>query len=178
MRQDAIKRIRDMHTHSQAAFEKNLSEGASHNAPENKTSAEKQNTGSTGNSRAQNNSQNSRGNQNTFPNQQNRQNSAAQAQQSRSPSMGNPFAQLFGSNMGGFNRYKQQNNQKSPPPSHNSPPPKKDEDLVSDIKEKLSLMLKDFKIDDEKIILGLLIYVLYKNKADFKLLVALAYLII
>lgn len=42
----------------------------------------------------------------------------------------------------------------------------------------LAALLHDFKLDEEKIILGILIYILAKNGADLKLVLALAYLII
>lgn len=42
----------------------------------------------------------------------------------------------------------------------------------------LNSLLNEFKPDEEKIILGILIYILAKNGADIKLILALAYLII
>ncbi len=42
----------------------------------------------------------------------------------------------------------------------------------------LNSLLNEFKPDEEKIILGILIYILAKNGADLKLILALAYLII
>ncbi len=197
MRQEAIKRIREMHKHSQQSVSDN-GESANHNAFTNSTSTENKHNSSTENMnqtsfrnnrqnmnnqnfRQNNNSQSTNKSQNA--NQSNQRGGNQQQFQNNRSSGGNPFAQLFGSNLGGFNKYKQNNpqaNQPQKPPQAQMPPepPKQGDDLVSDIKDKLSGMLKDFNIDDEKIILGLLIYVLYKNKADLKLLIALAYLII
>lgn len=42
----------------------------------------------------------------------------------------------------------------------------------------LGSILQDFKLDEEKIILGILIYILAKNGADLKLILALGYLIL
>lgn len=79
----------------------------------------------------------------------------------------NPFAQLFGSNLGGFNRFKNSSNDN-----------KKSDNIVTDISGGIGKFLKDFQIDEEKLLILLLIYVLYKNGADIKLLLALGYLII
>ncbi len=77
-----------------------------------------------------------------------------------------PFAQLFGSNLGAFNKFKtffsKDNAQDSSKP----------------LQGFFDGLLKDFNIDEEKIILGVLIYLLYKNGSDVKLLLALGYLLI
>ena len=39
-------------------------------------------------------------------------------------------------------------------------------------------ILKDFNIDNEKILIGILAYLLYKNNADLKLIIALGYLLL
>lgn len=88
-------------------------------------------------------------------------------------SMGNPFSQLFGSNLGAFSKFK--NMFKSPGlPSSDSKDCKDDKPLSG----LLNGVLKDFDIDEEKIILGILIYLLYKNGSDAKLLLALGYLML
>lgn len=79
----------------------------------------------------------------------------------------NPFAQLFGSNLGGFNRFK-----------NSSGDNKKSENTFTDISGSIGKLLKNFQIDEEKLLILILIYVLYKNGADIKLLLALGYLII
>ncbi len=40
------------------------------------------------------------------------------------------------------------------------------------------LLGSDFKIDEEKALIGMLIYILYKNGADVKLMLALGYLLL
>lgn len=42
----------------------------------------------------------------------------------------------------------------------------------------LSSLLGDSKIDEEKALIGMLIYILYKNGADVKLMLALGYLLL
>lgn len=79
----------------------------------------------------------------------------------------NPFAQLFGSNLGGFNRFK-----------NSSCDNKKSDNTFTDISGSIGKLLKNFQIDEEKLLILILIYVLYKNGADIKLLIALGYLII
>ncbi len=79
----------------------------------------------------------------------------------------NPFAQLFGSNLGGFNRFKNFSNDN-----------KKSEHAFTDVSGSVGKLLKNFQIDEEKLLILILIYVLYKNGADIKLLLALGYLII
>ena len=56
--------------------------------------------------------------------------------------------------------------QPQPPPSHNHP-----QDIIKSL-------LGDVKIDSEKALILMMLYVLYKNKADMKLLLALGYLLI
>lgn len=56
--------------------------------------------------------------------------------------------------------------QPSPPPSKSSP-----QDIIKSI-------LGDVKIDSEKALILMMLYVLYKNKTDMKLLLALGYLLI
>lgn len=104
----------------------------------------------------------------TQPNQHNQQNHQNQQRQCR-PNMSNPFAQLFGSNLGGFNRYKNCCEPKKPMPEK---PPEHHEN------EQSHMNPLDFRIDEEKAILLMLIYLLYKNGADIKLIIALAYLLI
>lgn len=66
-----------------------------------------------------------------------------------------------------------------PQPHHNEPPHKKtttapvDNGFVSSLSK-----LVDFKIDEEKALIGLIIYILAKNKADPKLLIGLGYLLL
>lgn len=62
------------------------------------------------------------------------------------------------------------------PPSSPSVPPDKGES--DDKKDSLLSLFKDIHIDEEKALIGLLIYILYKNGADTKLLLALGYLIL
>lgn len=66
----------------------------------------------------------------------------------------------------------------SPPPQRQRPlsaPPQRQPSLTPDIFKNL---LGDMKIDSEKALILLMLYVLYKNKADMKLLLALGYLLI
>lgn len=88
--------------------------------------------------------------------------------------MGNPFSQLFGSNLGAFSKFK---NMFKPTtsPQPDSEKSNKDENPLDGL---LNGVLKDFDIDEEKIILGILIYLLYKNGSDAKLLLALGYLLL
>lgn len=57
-----------------------------------------------------------------------------------------------------------------PPPEPKAEPQRKEGSLTA--------LLKDINIDEEKALIGLLIYILYKNGADTKLLLALGYLIL
>jgi len=79
-----------------------------------------------------------------------------QSSQHKESSSQNPFSQLFGS---------KNNNQSAETDGIHS-------------SNTINNFLKDFKIDQEKLFVLLLIYLLYKNGADFKLLIALGYLLI
>lgn len=79
----------------------------------------------------------------------------------------NPFAQLFGSNLGGFNKYKNSSN-----------PNNQGNEMINDISKGIGKFISDISIDEEKLLILLLIYILYKNGADIKLLIALLYLIL
>lgn len=57
------------------------------------------------------------------------------------------------------------------PPPDPAPPP-------SEPSSSPLLDLAGIKLDEEKALIGLLIYVLYKNNADMKLLLALGYLLL
>ena len=81
----------------------------------------------------------------------------------------NPFSQIFGSNLGGFNRYKNNSNPSPAQKSTAAPSTKNDAGFN---------FLSNIPIDEEKLLILLLIYILYKNGADIKLIIALAYLII
>lgn len=161
MRQDAMKRIREMHSYAQTSDSPpQNSASPKTNSHQNNSSAKTQTSSHPTNNATQNQAKQSSNNNN------------------RRTNSSNPFAQLFGSNLGGFNRAKQKS---APPPVQKppSPPPQQETpDIAEDIKGKIDGFLKDFNIDEEKIILALLIYSLYKNNADYKLLLALAYLII
>ncbi len=65
-----------------------------------------------------------------------------------------------------------QPSQSKPPPMPIPPAPKKTNDIFSQI------LGDGVKLDSEKIIILLMLFVLYKNKADIKLLLALGYLLI
>lgn len=60
-----------------------------------------------------------------------------------------------------------------PPPEPAPPPPPPPPPPPSPL-----LDLAGIKLDEEKALIGLLIYVLYKNNADMKLLLALGYLLL
>lgn len=92
------------------------------------------------------------------------QNNKAPEPPKPNPALG-PFAQLFGSNLGAFNKFKKLLSKDS-------------EDGKKPLQGFLDGLLKDFNIDEEKIILGVLIYLLYKNGSDVKLLLALGYLLL
>lgn len=168
MRQDAMKRIREMHSYAQTSDsppQNNASPKT--NSHQNNSSAKTQTSSQPTNNATQNQAKQSSNN-----------NNRQQGNNNHRTNSSNPFAQLFGSNLGGFNRAKQKS---APPPVQKppSPPPQQETpDIAEDIKGKIDGFLKDFNIDEEKIILALLIYSLYKNNADYKLLLALAYLII
>lgn len=61
--------------------------------------------------------------------------------------------------------------QDSPPPPPSPEPPSKQADKLSDL-------LRGINIDEEKVLIALLIYILYKQGADIKLLIGLAYLLV
>lgn len=63
--------------------------------------------------------------------------------------------------------------QDSPPP----PPPPSDKPEPPSAGSLLSGILGDIKIDEEKALIALLIFILYKQGADIKLLLGLAYLL-
>lgn len=54
----------------------------------------------------------------------------------------------------------------------------KSNSIVSGLKDALGIDLAHMGLDNEKIMLALLIYILYKNNADIKLLIALAYILL
>ncbi len=69
-------------------------------------------------------------------------------------------------------------------PSGNQPPPEQKAPAPPAIHDpkpqtgSLSELLSGIKIDEEKALIGLLIYVLYKNGGDIKLMLALGYLLL
>lgn len=65
--------------------------------------------------------------------------------------------------------------QPQPRPQIQSRPPERQQSPPTDIFKSL---LGDMKIDSEKALILLMLFVLYKNKADMKLLLALGYLLI
>ncbi len=54
----------------------------------------------------------------------------------------------------------------------------KSNSIVNGLKNALGIDIAHLGLDNEKIMLALLIYILYKNGADIKLLVALAYILL
>lgn len=54
----------------------------------------------------------------------------------------------------------------------------KSNSIVGVLKDALGIDLAHMGLDNEKIMLALLIYILYKNNADIKLLIALAYILL
>ncbi len=119
--------------------------------------------------------QNNHGNQQTTNNQQSANNQMHRNNQQYNA--GNPFSQLFGSNLGGFSKFKQMFSPQPPKkPAENSPDDNDKEKKPLD--GLLDGIFKDFEIDNEKIMLGILIYLLYKNGSDVKLLLALGYLLL
>lgn len=67
----------------------------------------------------------------------------------------------------------------APPPPPPSPPSNTTPQKNSGIGGILSSILgNDTKIDEEKALIGMLIYILYKNGADVKLMLALGYLLL
>jgi len=172
MQQEAIKRVREMQKKAQQYVV---------NEPEKPSS--KSSTSTNSNSRQHVNNANhaqmpaqnatSNNNQNNIPPRSNQQNNRS--------SMANPFAQLFGSNMGGFNRYKNNTPEHKNPPGHTAPVEKNNlprEHSNSDPLSGVNNLLKDFNFDEEKLIIIALMYLLYKNGADIKLILSLGYLLI
>lgn len=62
--------------------------------------------------------------------------------------------------------------------AHDIPVPPHSPDEPKDKGGLLPSLLSDIKIDEEKALIGLLIYVLYKNGCDTKLMLALGYLLL
>ncbi len=87
----------------------------------------------------------------------------------------NAFSQIFGSNLGGFEQFKNKNSNNK----FSQIPPSASIDSLKGLTSGLfDGVFKNFNIDEEKIIIGVLIYLLYKNGGDIKLLLALGYLLI
>lgn len=63
-------------------------------------------------------------------------------------------------------------------PPETPPPEKKPVGAANKLPPKPLFNIGGLKIDEEKAMIALLIYILYKNNADMKLLLALAYLLI
>ena len=68
--------------------------------------------------------------------------------------------------------------QRKPPHTQNAHSPQKAPQSSSFLSGLLGGNLGDIKIDEEKALIGLLIYILYKQGADIKLLLALGYLLL
>lgn len=197
MQQEALRRVREMQRRANAYVDNNQeeekkphhNEKANHKAlQENKQQNQQQNHNSS-NGTSQNNSQHSHANnhQNNQSNNSNVKNSNTSKEANNSShtqsnknshasnntsnhnrnNSSNPFAQLFGSNLGGFNRAKEYNDKKV-----------NEDNIVGEITGSISKAFKDFNLDEDKMLILLLIYILYKNGADVKLILALAYLII
>ena len=66
----------------------------------------------------------------------------------------------------------------APPPTPPPPEPAPDKSEQSNSDSKTLFSLGGIKIDEEKALIALLIYILYKNNADMKLLLGLGYLLI
>lgn len=66
--------------------------------------------------------------------------------------------------------------QESPPPPPEPPPPKPQ--TAKPTGEKPLFNIGGIAIDEEKALIALMIYILYKNKADMKLLLGLGYLLL
>lgn len=62
-----------------------------------------------------------------------------------------------------------------PPPAAPAPPVQKQGGIGGILS---SILGHDTKIDEEKALIGMLIYILYKNGADVKLMLALGYLLL
>lgn len=192
MQQEAIRRVKEMHKRAQN-YVKNPPESEKFS----QNSSQKKNNVSHSNNNSRNNNSYNRNFHNSYPNRNNMQNfqhsnnngkkqppNRPQNFQNRNQMngrmnpnyqhmpMGNPFAQLFGSNLGGFKKFKNMFNL-APNSSSSS-----NDSSSKPFNNLLNGVLKDFNIDEEKIILGILIYLLYKNGSDTKLLLALGYLLL
>lgn len=82
-------------------------------------------------------------------------------------------------NFGGEHRTENAQTAPPPPPPAAPAPPAHTEQKQGGIGGILSSILgHDTKIDEEKALIGMLIYILYKNGADVKLMLALGYLLL
>ena len=70
------------------------------------------------------------------------------------------------------------NSEPAPPKAEETPHTQKAPQSSSLLSGLLGGNLGDIKIDEEKALIGLLIYILYKQGADIKLLLALGYLLL
>ena len=96
---------------------------------------------------------------------------------------------MFGFNQPRFEKVNTQNHNRTPNPSqnpinYNTPPPPPPQQINEEHKQPTSILNNllgslpfNLKIDDEKIIILALIILLSREKADIKLIIALAYLI-
>lgn len=76
-------------------------------------------------------------------------------------------------------REMQQRSQSFIPPPAPEPVPAQEHTQTPDPEKKTSLFdIAGIKIDEEKALIGLLIYILYKNGSDMKLLLGLGYLLL
>ncbi len=124
------------------------------------------------NARAENNSENTNKSNEKPQNNQSNSHQQYNNRQTFNNGFSSPFSQLFGSNLGGFNKMKK------PPPATSSCDNSAQKPNLESSKDLIGNLLKEFQIDDEKLMLILLIYVLYKNGSDFKLMAALGYLLL
>lgn len=176
MQQEAIKRVREMQKKAQQYVVNEPEKPASKSSTStNFNSSQHVNNINCAQKPAQNATSNNNlnSNQNNIPPRNNQQNNRS--------SMANPFAQLFGSNMGGFNRYKNNSHEHKNPPGHTAPVEKNNlprEHSNNDPLSGINNLLKDFNFDEEKLIIIALMYLLYKNGADIKLILSLGYLLI
>ncbi len=79
-------------------------------------------------------------------------------------------------NFGGEHR--SENTQTAPPPPPAPEPPANNQQQGGIGGILSSILGHDTKIDEEKALIGMLIYILYKNGADVKLMLALGYLLL
>ena len=203
MQQEAIRRVREMHKRAQSYVNvPSQDDTTTQKSPQNDSSKNNNSNSHTNQSRRNNTNPNryypygypNRNMSKTqqekqpqqkppHPNNGNMQNNPYRPQMhngmnpnyQRMP-MGNPFSQLFGSNLGAFTKFKNMFKPANSPPSN--PDCDKDEKDEKPLNKLINGMFKDFNIDEEKIILGVLIYLLYKNGSDAKLLIALGYLLL